>query len=163
MTAGDLIRKAKVAGDARRRVRVRDGNEAQDNQSILIEEFRKVTLNSSASVVLDGHFVIPSEAGPTSVHPEVFSSLGVQVLTVLLVDPLAASTRLRARPERARWWDQSVTSLEHLQNLELAAAQRVAIDRSLALVELSKEPKAVLKEILTGNSGPTAAGSSRQR
>lgn len=90
---------------------------ANSLQDLLVVEFGRVREAHDGPLVLDGHYVVPTEHGPGPVMASVFQQLGVSHLAVCEVEPGLAVTRLRQRrcPE---WWDGRLGSIQELALLE---------------------------------------------
>lgn len=123
--AGQLIRAA-LREAAESRVRVLDAMNARNNQLLLVSAFEAYSRDAGLPILLDGHFIVPTERGPDRVADEVFSALGIDALVVITALPDVIAARLAAREDRARWWAGTTAELQAMQEQEIEAAERVA-------------------------------------
>jgi adenylate kinase len=153
--AGELIRRGteRTGTDAYIRPKVQDANHAAFFQEILIQEFQREIEQSKEALILDGHFVVPTVAGPSPVPSYVFRRLGIQQLFLLLGDPNELAIRLMQRPVRAPWWDGSVESLSRFQLLEEQHANAVASETGIPL-SASHVPELIKAAILSALKKP---------
>jgi adenylate kinase len=119
---------------------VLDGAGARNNQSLLVAAFEAYSRETQVPVLLDGHFVVPTEAGPEPVGVDVFKELRLDALVVVRAEPDVIADRLRARQDRSRWWDGTTKGIESLQELEVAAASSISRALDLPLTLLTGTP-----------------------
>jgi adenylate kinase len=77
-----------------------------DNQALLVKGFNQARAPDSHLIILDGHTVIDTPNGLTTIEPSVFAALGVTEFIFIADDPEAIHTRRvndssRNRPNRS--------------------------------------------------------------
>lgn len=118
-----------------------------DNQALLIKGFSNARNQSEALIVLDGHTVIDTPSGLTTIEPSVFAALGVTEFIFVADDPKTIRLRRindqsRKRPER------SELDLAHHQEQALLAAFTAALSLGGPLHVFSPAQFEGLREIL---------------
>ena len=132
LRAGELIRSRLGYSGPYRRPPVRDEKDADRFQRLLIEQFHEEK-RASDDVVLDGHFVVPTESGPNAVGHKVFEALGLTHIMLLQAPAAVIAERLRKRDPIPKWWDGSTAMLEDLLKAETLHAEGVARQLGLPL------------------------------
>jgi adenylate kinase len=121
--ASQLIREGRSV--LAERPEVRDRSDADLNQRFLIAGLERLYAVDGRPILIDGHFVVPTNEGMYAVPPVVFEALRPSSVALLELDPGICATRLRARDILPAWWDGTVDSLELLQREERACFERV--------------------------------------
>lgn len=120
-----------------------------ENQSLLVDGFRRATEGVNGLVVLDGHTVIDGSDGLVEVPSYVFASLKLQHLVFLQEEPRTildrrAGDAVRRRPQR------SVEELYSHQLAGLSAATKIALELNIPMTIItpshSREFLVVLKD-----------------
>lgn len=133
VNAGQMIRRQLGIGDRYLRPPVEDEARAAFLQELLVAEFRRIQEHEpSALWLIDGHYAVPTRAGPVSVAPHVFERLGVTRLALVSNRLEVIGARLRLRGGAA-WWDESDVSLRTLIEADEAQAREVAACMRLPL------------------------------
>lgn len=133
LTAGQLIRQ-QLGGEGQYvRPPVEDEARAAFFQDLLVTEFARLREQEAAAAwLLDGHYAVPTGAGPAPVAPQVFERLGATHLA-LAVQPLdTIEARLHARGGAA-WWDGDPGSLRTLVQADEAQAHAIAAHTGITL------------------------------
>jgi adenylate kinase len=134
--AGALLASGGQAPETYQRQRVADQTQAEENQERLVRAFNALAASERrCCVVLDGHFVVPTEKGLAPIQPSVLAAMGFVYLAILLASPDTIYERLKARPPTS-WWDGSLETLRDFQSAELRHAEHVANALSLPLKAL---------------------------
>jgi adenylate kinase len=123
---------------------VADVDEADRFQTWVSREMLRHVAQETGPIVVDGHFVVPTLAGPAPVSPAIFQQLGFLRLFLLLADPNDVARRLSSRPTPSSWWDGRVESLAALQQMEEVHAQVVSEQTGIPLEILGASVEAEL-------------------
>lgn len=138
LVAGRLIaeEQARQAGsdDVYVRPRVADRSAADTFQGFLLTALRRHRAVSSKPIVLDGHYVVPTESGPSIVSVDIFHQMLPDALLLLEAESAAVVDRLLARMPRPKWWDESESAIARLLRAELEHAESVALQLGRPLV-----------------------------
>lgn len=120
--------------------------DAAGTQSLIADRLRRLRWDfGTCSVLLDGHFVIPTRSSLYRVSSHVFESLQIDQIAMIHCDPNLAFERLRVRGQR-EWWNASVDQLTAYQHEELAHAYEIAsaLGRQLHVIESTANPQRAL-------------------
>lgn len=110
---------------------LREGN-IGDNQTLLIDGFHRA-IPDRGLVLLDGHTIIDTPAGPVEVEPRVFRLIGASRIIVLTEEPEKIWQRRQSDSQRRRP-TRSIDELRLQQEHSLVAARRTALELRIPLV-----------------------------
>jgi adenylate kinase len=132
VTAGNLIHAGLGRSGCYVRPPVADHARAAFFQNVLVSEFERVRETHPGDWLIDGHYAVPTGAGPSRIPADVFHRLGCKKLLVVEVEVSVLVHRLRARGG-ADWWDGSSASVKALVEADRAQAHAVAMTLGLDL------------------------------
>ena len=119
---------------------------AESTQSLIVDRLKRLRWNlGTSSILLDGHFVVPTPNSLYRVSLNVFESLQIDKFAMIHCDPDLAFKRLRARGQR-EWWNASVDQITAYQHEELAHAHAIAsaLGRQLHVIDSTGDPPRAL-------------------
>lgn len=125
--AGQIIIRHALDGNSTdyERPPVRDHTTADHFQELLVECFARIRVQHDGPLVLDGHFVVPTENGPSPIGTDVIRRLCVTSLVLVETDAKVVASRLCERT-RPTWWDGRVEAISELALREHQQASAVA-------------------------------------
>lgn len=118
-----------------------------DNQTLLLNSFKKRTLALDGLVILDGHSVVDTPNGLVEIPTSVFAEMNINRLIVLHDLPSEIANRRRADQHRKRP-TRTADELAYQQSQSLIAASKVALALRCPLTLLTGNHQNELKAIL---------------
>ena len=102
---------------------------ANDQQANLFQELLLLALTRldwTIPTILDGHFVVPTRAGPSQVATEVIARIDPRELWLLQATAPIIAERLKNRGTSPRWWDGTMAMLDRLLAAERKSAEEAS-------------------------------------
>jgi adenylate kinase len=139
LVASRLLGAASSSISEQERLVVHTTEHASALQSAIVDRLAETAPQChGSSILLDGHYVVPTLGGPFCIPPDIFSAMNVGAFVLLEGNPEVVAARLRLRGV-VPWWDGKLESLRAASLLEQRHAQHVAQSLHTSLIRIAAD------------------------